>query len=85
MACKEGDHNCVYSQSEKRVTVSENYLFDLQARAQRGVTDKGSQDGFANGLEKSSQGIELGFKGADNWVLGSSGEYRKLTSIMHLR
>ena len=83
MACREMGHSCVYSESEKRVTVPESYLLELQAQARRGATaqegKKGREgDEFA---EIVNQAIELGFSGTANWILGNSGQFRR--SIPH--
>ncbi|RSL68799.1 hypothetical protein CEP53_002491 [Fusarium sp. AF-6] len=72
IACSDSGHVCVYTESEKRVTVTESYLLELQAQARRGNT---SRDAVADLTDASSQDIELGFTGTDNWVLGSSGQY----------
>ncbi|KAM0248510.1 hypothetical protein ACHAQJ_009447 [Trichoderma viride] len=75
MTCCDAGYTCVYSESEKRVTVSESYLFELQAQARRHITVQESQDEATNLSEASGQDIELGYMGTDIWVLDNAGEY----------
>lgn len=76
IACRDTGHACVYSESEKRVTVSESYLLELRAQARRGTNAREPRDADSDVVEMSSQDIELGFSGTDNWVLGNAGQYR---------
>ncbi|KAI0382185.1 fungal-specific transcription factor domain-containing protein [Hypomontagnella monticulosa] len=71
-ACREVGHSCVYSESEKRVTVPESYLVELQARASRRNHD---QDVETSSPETPMTDVEWGFTGTDNWVMGRSGQY----------
>lgn len=77
MTCGEAGHSCVYSESEKRITVSESYLLELQAQARRVTTTREIRTSNTDLADASSQDIELGFTGTDNWVLGNSGQYRR--------
>lgn len=60
------------------MTVTESYLLELQAQARGGTT---SRDAVTDMTDASSQDIELGFTGTDNWVLGSSGQYRMFCRV----
>jgi hypothetical protein len=74
--CSNAGHTCIYTESQKKVMVSETYLVELQAQARRatativGADVPSSEDG-------TTPDIELSFTGTDNWVVGSSGEYRE--------
>ncbi|RJE24557.1 Transcription factor [Aspergillus sclerotialis] len=73
--CRNGGHTCVYPETQRRVTVTESYLIELQAQARRGTNARDSHDCVADVTGTSSQDIELDFTGSDNWVLNKSGQY----------
>ncbi|KAJ5619476.1 hypothetical protein N7510_003460, partial [Penicillium lagena] len=73
--CRDAGHICVYAESEKRVTVPESYLIDLQNQAHRAINARHGRDGDSDQMEISNQDIELGFASTDNWVLSNSGQY----------
>ncbi|KAI1380424.1 fungal-specific transcription factor domain-containing protein [Hypoxylon crocopeplum] len=73
-ACREIGHACVYSESEKRVSVPESYLVELQAQARASRRSHG-QDGDPSAAETPVTDVEWGFTGTDNWVMGRSGQY----------
>lgn len=79
MACSETGHPCVYSESEKRVTVTESYLLELRAQARRAELTQQGGDYAAEPGGASSQEIELRFTGTENWVLDGPGQYRGST------
>jgi len=74
--CRNAGHACVYSETEKRVTVSESYLVELQTQARASINARDDHDRVADVAETSSEDIELGFTSTDNWVLSKSGQYR---------
>lgn len=76
MTCRDNGHTCVYTESEKRVTVPERYLLELQAQARKANSLNQDGDDASETAEVASQDIELGFTGVDNWVLSGSGQYR---------
>lgn len=78
--CRDVGHTCVYSETEKRVTVPESYLIELQTQARRAINARDHRDRPSDVDSISSPDIELEFTSSDNWVLGSSGQYRTLTS-----
>lgn len=78
VTCSNTGHVCVYTESQKKVMVSESYLFELQAQARHPQASlDGADDPGPRPADGSSPDIELGFTGIDNWVVGASGEYRK--------
>ncbi|KFA54532.1 hypothetical protein S40293_08047 [Stachybotrys chartarum IBT 40293] len=81
ISCRDAGHTCIYSESEKRVMVSESYLLELQAQARRGNNARDDRDDSSELADVSSQDIELGFTGTDNWVLNDSGQYRKSSLV----
>lgn len=79
MTCRDAGHTCVYSESEKRITIPESYLLELQAQARRGANARDGREGRDCDFAKiSNHAIELGFTGTDNWVLGNSGQFRMI-------
>lgn len=80
-SCIDANKPCIYSESEKKVTVAERYLHRLQTLARRA-------DSQLRGLEQSGLGNEhdtsdsmpdevdlVTFNGTDNWVTGREGQH----------
>lgn len=76
LTCSAAGHTCIYTESAKKVMVSESYLMELQAQARGEPALSETREGTSERTVASSPDIELGFTGSDNWVVGSSGEYR---------
>ncbi|KAJ9157319.1 C6 transcription factor [Pleurostoma richardsiae] len=72
-ACNDAGHSCVYSESEKRISVPESYLLRLQSQARTAGTRV--HDGMPSPAETTATEVEWAFPGTDNWVLCRPGQY----------
>ncbi|KAB5554741.1 fungal-specific transcription factor domain-containing protein [Coniochaeta sp. 2T2.1] len=72
--CNAGGHACVYSESEKRISVPESYLLRLQSQARTAAGTR-VHDGMPSPAETTATDVEWAFPGADNWVLCRPGQY----------
>ncbi|OIW31502.1 hypothetical protein CONLIGDRAFT_611544 [Coniochaeta ligniaria NRRL 30616] len=72
-ACNDAGHACVYSESEKRISVPESYLLRLQSQARSAGTRV--HDGMPSPAETAATEVEWAFPGTDNWVLCQPGQY----------
>ncbi|KAL4896552.1 fungal-specific transcription factor domain-containing protein [Aspergillus ambiguus] len=73
--CRDSGHLCVYPETEKRVTVPESYLIELQNLSRGAIAGRVDRDNPTDLVEVSDEVIELGFTSTDNWVLSNSGQY----------
>ncbi|EXJ77315.1 hypothetical protein A1O3_09541 [Capronia epimyces CBS 606.96] len=80
-ACVDAKQPCIYSDSEKRVTVPERYLHNLQAQARKAVAAQ-SREPVANPNpnpnppDNIAKDVDIvAFTGTDNWVAGRQGQY----------
>ncbi|KIW43387.1 uncharacterized protein PV06_04496 [Exophiala oligosperma] len=73
-ACVDARQACVYSDTEKRVTVPESYLHKLQAHARKANSQ--TRANAVTSAEDASQDVDfVAFTGTDNWVSGGQGQY----------
>ncbi len=72
-SCNDGGHECVYTESEKRVSVPESYFMRLQSQAR--VHDV--HGGMPSPAQTAMSEVEWTFAGTDNWVRGRQGQYRE--------
>ncbi|KAH8802558.1 fungal-specific transcription factor domain-containing protein [Xylogone sp. PMI_703] len=73
-ACIDAGRPCNYSDSDRRVTVSESYLQHLRAQAQK--AEAGARNAASNpGISTPKEVDFVAFTGTDNWVPGNQGEY----------
>ncbi|CAH0034569.1 unnamed protein product [Clonostachys rhizophaga] len=75
VACQAAGSQCVYSESEKRVTVPESYILDLQAQVRRRRSGRPVQDDAPEPSDTSLADVQWGNTRAENWVVGQSGQY----------
>ncbi|KAH8689332.1 fungal-specific transcription factor domain-containing protein [Talaromyces proteolyticus] len=67
--CNSIGEECVYSESEKRVSVPESYLLRLQSQA------RSSSDALPSPAGTASSAVQWTFAGSDNWILCQPGQY----------
>ncbi|KAH8885467.1 hypothetical protein GQ53DRAFT_810159 [Thozetella sp. PMI_491] len=72
-ACSDAGQNCIYSESEKRISVPESYLLKLQSQARAANTRL--QDGIPSPADTTATEVEWAFPGTDNWVVTRPGQY----------
>lgn len=80
--CRDALQKCVYSETEKRVTVPESYLVDLQNQARRATHSRPGREDDSSLTDTPTQYIDLGSSGTNNRASSSSAQYCKLRRLL---